>query len=337
MSKHIITEFLGDGIGTELAKAVHTLAEALPVQLEFRQVDLSLENRRARGAPLFEEAYRSIRETRFALKYPTATVEESPNAILRRKCNFSVIHRPVYSIPGVKRNFVPDIDVDIVRVATGGTYEDPGRLIGDSGAVSVRIVEREPVKQAAVFAFEMGRRLRKSVTSSSKYTIQRVTDGLFEQIVADVHAGFPDVTHRKELFDATLANIITKPHTFQIILLPNEYGDFLSDLACALAGSMGIGASGSYSFNAYYGIELGMFDPSHGTAPDIAGQIKANPTAMFLAVSQMLATMGETAAATLLKDAVLGLLKEGVSTPDLGGKAGTTEFTDEVCKRVRGK
>lgn len=335
MPKHQITEFLGDGIGVELCAAVHKLAEALPVALEFRPVDLSLPNRQDRGPAVYQEAYKAIRETRFALKYPTITADESPNAVLRRLCRFSVIHRPVTSIPGVPRNFKPEIDVDIVRVATGGTYEDPGRVIGSSGAVSVRITEREPCEQAAVFAFEMGRRQRKSVTSSSKYTIQRATDGLFEDIVKEVHNRFPDVPHRKELFDATLAKLVMKPTDFQIVLLPNEYGDFLSDLACALAGSLGIGASGSYSFTPYYGVDLGMFDPTHGTAPDIAGKNKANPTAMFLAVSQMLLMMGEAAAGNAVKDAVLSLLGRGVLTPDLGGTCSTTEFTEEACKLIR--
>jgi len=336
MAKHQITELLGDGIGVELRNAVHTLAEALPITIEFRPVDLSLENRKARGSPLYQEAFRTLRETRFALKYPTITADESPNAVLRRLCKFSVIHRPVYSLPGVPRNFTPEIDVEIVRVATGGTYEDGGRMIGDSGAVSMRIVEREPVSQAAVYALELGRRTRKSVTTSSKYTIQRATDGLFETIVEEIHnKAYPDVPHKKELFDALLAKIIMKPKEFQIILLPNEYGDFLSDMACGLAGSLGLGASGSYSFTPYYGIDLAMFDPTHGTAPDIAGQNKANPTAMFLALSQLLTTVGEAAAGAMIKDNVLKLLAEGFLTGDLGGKCSTTEFTNEMASRIR--
>jgi isocitrate dehydrogenase (NAD+) len=335
MPKQRITEFLGDGVGEELSKAVHRLVEVLPVSVEFVPVDLSLHNRQTRGAPLFQEAYKAIRETRFALKYPTITADESPNAVLRRMCKFSVIHRPVYTIPGVPRNFKPELDVDIVRVATGGTYEDPGRMIGDSGAVSVRITEREPVVQAAVFAFELGRKHRKSVTSSSKYTIQRATDGLFEQIVEEIHTkAYADVKHKKELFDALLAKLIMKPADFEIMVLPNEYGDFLSDLACGLAGSLGLGASGSYSFTQYYGVDLAMFDPTHGTAPDIAGKNKVNPTAMFLALGQLLSTVGESAGAHI-RDQTIKMLGDGVLTGDLGGKASTTEFTEELCKRLK--
>lgn len=335
MPKQRITELLGDGIGDELATAVHRLAAVLPVQIEFVPVDLSLANRQTRGQPLFVEAYKSIRETRFALKYPTITADESPNAVLRRMCKFSVIHRPVHTIAGVPRNFKPELDLDIVRVATGGTYDDPGRMIGDSGAVSIRIVERDPVMQAAVFALELGRRQKKSVTSSSKYTIQRATDGLFERLVEEIHAkAYPDVVHKKELFDALLAKVIMKPADFEIVLLPNEYGDFFSDLACGLAGSLGLGASGSYSFTQYYGVDLAMFDPTHGTAPDIAGKNKANPTAMFLALAQLLSTVGESAGA-VIRAQTIKMPADGVLTADLGGKVSTTEFTEELCKRVK--
>ncbi len=138
-----VTELLGDGIGPELSRAVHRLAEALPVRLDFVPVDFSLENRRARGRAIYDEAIESITPPGSALKHPTTTAEESPNAILRRRLDLSVIHRPVYTIPGVPTNFRRELDLDIVRIATGGTYDDPGRMIGEDGAVSLRIVERQ--------------------------------------------------------------------------------------------------------------------------------------------------------------------------------------------------
>src|SRR5918998_6715262 len=138
-----VTELSGDGIGPELSRAVHTLAEALPVRLEFLEVDLTLANRRARGQKIYDEAVEAITPTRVALKHPTATAEESPNAILRRRLDLAVIHRPVYTIPGVPTNFRRELDLDIVRIATGGTYDDPGRAIGPGGAVSLPIVERQ--------------------------------------------------------------------------------------------------------------------------------------------------------------------------------------------------
>ena len=151
-----VTELLGDGIGPELSRAIHELAEALPIHLEFRPVDFSLENRRARGAAVYDEAVEAIAATSVALKHPTITAEESPNAILRRRLDLSVIHRPVYTIPGVPTNFRCALDLDIVRIATGGTYDDPGRAIGEDGAVSLRIVERRPVPRGGeLLAFSL--------------------------------------------------------------------------------------------------------------------------------------------------------------------------------------
>jgi isocitrate dehydrogenase (NAD+) len=333
--RYSVTELLGDGIGVELSQAIHTMAQALPINLDFIQVDLSLENRRREGPQVYDRAYKAITETRFALKYPTMTEEESPNVVLRKLCNFSAIHRPVMTLPGVKSNFTKKLDLDIVRVATGGTYEDPGRLIGSDVAVSLRIVERPTTQAAAVFAFELAKKTHKSVTSASKYTIQRATDGLFEDIVARMEKQYPGVPHKKELFDALLAKIIMHPEDFQVILVLNEYGDFLSDMACGLVGSMGIGASGSYAFDEKGYITLGMFDPAGGTAPDIAGKNKANPTAMFLAFSQLLFQLGEATLATLIRESTLSLLEKGNTTPDLGGQLGTMEFTQEVIVEIK--
>src|SRR5262245_61716434 len=211
-----VTELLGDGIGPELSRAIHTLAEALPVRLDFRAVDFSLEYRRAHRNTVYDEAVEAITATGVALKYPTVTAEESPNAVLRRRLDLSVIHRPVMTIPGVPTNFRCELDLDIVRVATGGTYDDPGRRIGEDSAVSLRIVERKPVAEAARYAFNLARRTGKRVTSASKYTIQQATDGLFERIVSEVAQQFPEVAHDTVLFDALLGKVIMAPEKFQI-------------------------------------------------------------------------------------------------------------------------
>ncbi len=329
-----VTELLGDGIGAELSRAVHRLADALPVQLEFLEVDLRLENRREKGKKLYDETVEKITATRVALKHPTATAEESPNAVLRRRLDLSVIHRPVYTIPGVPSNFRRELDLDIVRIATGGTYDDPGRMIGDDGAVSLRIVERRPVREAARYAFNLARKTGKRVTSSSKYTIQKATDGLFEQVAAEVARQFPEVPHSVELFDAMLGKVIMAPEKFQIVLVLNEYGDFLSDMACGLAGSLGIGASANLAFDHSAVVRVALFDAAHGTAPDIAGKNLANPTAIFLALSLLLYQLGEIAVGQAVKNATLDLLREGVRTPDLGGKESTDSFSDAVAVEV---
>jgi isocitrate dehydrogenase (NAD+) len=329
-----VTELLGDGIGPELSRAVHHLALALPVHLEFLPVDFSLESRRARGKKVYDEAVERITATRVALKHPTTTAEESPNAILRRRLELSVIHRPVYTIPAVPTNFRRELDVDIVRIATGGTYDDPGRMIGLDGAVSLRIVERGPVREAARYAFNLARKTGKRVTSASKYTIQKATDGLFEQVAQEVAGQFPEVPHSVELFDALLGKIIMSPEKFQIVLVLNEYGDFLSDMACGLAGSLGIGASANLGFDPAAVVRVALFDAAHGTAPDIAGKNVANPTAIFLALSLLLYQLGEIAIGQAVKNATLDLLRQGVRTGDLGGKETTESFTAAVAASV---
>jgi isocitrate dehydrogenase (NAD+) len=330
-----VTELLGDGIGAELAQAVHTLADSLPVELLFDPIDLTLENRRANRATIYDDAVRSIEANRLALKYPTVTAEESPNQVLRKRLDLSVIHRPVTTIPGVPNNFKKEIDLDIVRIATGGTYDDPGRMIGRDGAVSLRIVERKPVEEAARYTFTLARKTAKSVTSSSKYTIQRATDGLFEDVTRQVAAQFPEVPHKVELFDALLAKVIMNPEKFQFVLVLNEYGDFLSDMAGGLAGSLGIGASANLAFDPDGLVRVALFDAAHGTAPDIAGQNKANPTAIFLALTLLLYQVGEVAVATALKGATLDLLRDGIRTGDLGGKESTSSFTAAVAAEVK--
>ncbi len=329
-----VTELLGDGIGWELSNAVHRLAEALPIRLDFEAVDLTLENRRARGKAVYDEAVASVVANKVALKYPTITAEESPNAVLRRRLDLSVIHRPVTTIPGVPTNFRRELDLDIVRIATGGTYDDPGRMIGEDGAVSLRIVERRPVREAARYAFTLARKTGKRVTSASKYTVQKATDGLFQAVAQEVAVQFPEVPHGTELFDALLGKVIMAPEKFQIVLVLNEYGDFLSDMACGLAGSLGIGASANLGFDASGVVRVALFDAAHGTAPDIAGKNLANPTAIFLALVLLLYQIGEIAVAQAVKNATLDLLRRGVRTGDLGGTESTDSFTAAVASEV---
>ncbi len=334
MPELVIAELLGDGIGPELRASVHRVAEAMPLEIRFVPVDLGLPNRERRGMPLFEEAEATLRRLRLALKYPTVTATQSPNAILRRRLGLSVIHRPAISIPGISSNFKENVALHVVRVATGGTYEDPGRLVGSDAAVSLRIVERRPCREAAIFAFEYARKKRLSVTSSSKHTIQRTTDGLFEAVVREVSRDYPEVPLRSELFDALLAKIILQPHDYDIVLCLNEYGDFLSDMACGLVGSVGTGASGNYSFTAEGKIDVALFDPAGGTAPDIAGQDRCNPTAALLAFGMLLDHADHYPLGHALRLSILDSIAQGKTTGDLGGTLSTSEFTERTVEHI---
>lgn len=335
-----LAEFLGDGISAELSEAVHYVASKLPMAVKFHPVDMSVERRRTDAEGSYTEAEKAIREYGVAIKYPTITEMESPNKVLRERFDFSVIHRPVASIPGVKTRFDGTVDLHIVRIAVGGTYEDAGRRIGSEAAVSVRVIERRPSFQASKFAFELAQKLDCGVISASKYTIQRATDGLFEEVAEDVAKEYPEVPHQAELFDALLAKLIMNPEAYKVVVTPNEYGDFLSDAACGMIGSIGLGASASYSFDDDGKVTLAMFDPAGGTAPDIAGKGLCNPSAALWAFGMLLQHQGYRALGAALNDAVRDAIGAGQTTGDLGGSLGTMEFTEVVCdafaKRLTG-
>ena len=329
-----VTELLGDGIGPELSRAIHRLADALPIRLDFVQVDFRLENRRARGKAIYDEAVETITATRVALKHPTTTAEESPNAILRRRLDLSVIHRPVYTIPGVPTNFRRELDLDIVRIATGGTYDDPGRMIGEDGAVSLRIVERRPVREAARYAFNLARKTGKQVTSSSKYTIQKATDGLFEQVDPGGRRPVP----RGAALGRALRRAPGQGHhgarevsdragLERVRRFPLGHGLRPGRLA-------GHRCQRQPGFDPAAVVRVALFDAAHGTAPDIAGKNLANPTAIFLALSLLLYQLGEIAIGQAVKNATLDLLRQGVRTRDLGGQESTDSFTEAVAAEV---
>jgi isocitrate/isopropylmalate dehydrogenase len=189
------------------------------------------------------------------------------------------------------------------------------------------------VEHAAHFAFRLAQDHRRSVTSASKYTIQRAADGLFEECVAEVAKEYRNVEHRQQLFDALLASLIMNPERYDVIVTPNEYGDFLSDAAYGLVGSIGVGASAAYAFTASHQPSVGVFDPGGGTAPDIAGKGVANPVGALEAYSYLLDHIGEYQKARALRDAIYDAIVAGERTRDLGGSLDTRDFTAQVIKR----
>ena len=329
-----VAEFHGDGISAELSQSVHTVAAVLPLDVRFHAVDLTLESRRKDANGCYDAAMAAMKQHGLALKHPTVTEKESPNKVLRERCDFSVIHRPVATLPGVKTRHDGKVDLHVIRVATGGTYDDPGRRIGADVAVSMRVIERRPSREAALYAFRLAQGLGASVCSTSKYTIQRATDGLFEEVVAGVAKQFPGVPHHAELFDSLLYKLILKPENYRVIVTPNEYGDFLSDAACGLIGSLGLGASANFGFDDAGNVRYAMFDPAGGTAPDIAGKGICNPSASILAFAMLLSHAGRRDLGDAVDAAVRGAIAAGESTRDLGGPLDTKGFTAAVCRRL---
>jgi isocitrate/isopropylmalate dehydrogenase len=330
-----VAELNGDGIAAELRDAIHAINEALGLPVSFRPIDWSLDRREASTAAL-DEGIEATRALGAAMKYPTVTQTISPNQVMRDGLGLSVIHRPCRSYPGVSGNYTGNIDLHVVRVATGGTYEDAGMKIGYHSAVSIRIMERTPVEHAAHFAFRLAERHRHSVVSTSKYTIQRAADGLFEDVVADVAKEYRNTTHQRELFDSLLAKLILKPERFDVIVTPNEYGDFLSDMVYGLIGSIGLGASASYAFTPSHQAEIGIFDPAGGTAPDIAGKGIANPSGSIEAFAYLLEYCGHFETGRRLVNAVHDCIANNEKTGDLGGKLNTMEYTNAVIARTLG-
>jgi isocitrate dehydrogenase (NAD+) len=330
-----VAELNGDGIAVELREAVHRLNDAVGTPVTFHPIDWTVERREASTAAL-DEGIEAARELGAAMKYPTVTESLSPNQVLRDRLGLAVIHRPARSYPGVSKNYTGTIDLHVVRVATGGTYEDAGHRIGFHSAVSIRIMERTPVEHAAHFAFRLAERHRRRLVSSSKYTIQRAADGLFEEVVEEVAKEYRNVQHSRELFDALLAKIIISPGNYDVIVTPNEYGDFLSDAVYGLIGSVGLGASASYAFTPSHQPSIGIFDPAGGTAPDIAGKGIANPSGAIEAYAYLVEFCGEFELARRIIDAVHDCIAEGERTADLGGSLNTLEFTEAVIRRVDG-
>jgi isocitrate dehydrogenase (NAD+) len=189
-----------------------------------------------------------------------------------------------------------------------------------------------PCRQAAQFAFQLAGKRGRTVISSSKYTIQAATDGLFEEAVSEVARQYSFIKHQRILFDALLAKLIMQPESVQVVVCPNEYGDFLSDCAAGLVGSLGLADSANYAYDENGRITMAMFDPAGGTAPDIAGKNLANPTAAIFALSTMLIYLGEVEIGTNLKNAVLQCLGENKRTKDLGGTLSTDAYTAAVAE-----
>ncbi len=328
-----IAELNGDGIAAELRDAIHALNDALGNPVSFRPVDWTLE-RRGKDEAAHHEGIELSLALGAAMKYPTVTKVVSPNQVLRDRLGLAVIHRPARTYPGVSKNYTGAIDLHIVRVATGGTYEDAGHRIGYHSAVSIRIMERTPVEHAAHFAFRLAERHRHDVVSTSKYTIQRAADGLFEDVVAEVSQEYRNTHHSRELFDSLLAKLIMKPDRFDVIVTPNEYGDFLSDMVYGLIGSIGLGASASYAFTPSHQASIGIFDPAGGTAPDIAGKGIANPSGAIEAYGYLLEFCGNFDMSRRLVEAVRECIGAGEKTGDLGGPLDTMQFTRAVIARA---
>jgi isocitrate dehydrogenase (NAD+) len=330
--KHIVTLLPGEGIGPEVAAATQRVLDASGVKIEWEILAARAENtdKKTIGAEVLNAAaIESVRRNRVALKGPMATAiaggARSVNVALRKSLDLYANLRPVKNLPGVKSHF-DGVDVVIVRENTEDLYSGLEHEVVPGVVESLKIITEKASTRIAKFAFEYARKMgRKKIHAIHKANIMKLSDGLFLHSVRAVAEKYKDIEYKELIVDNACMQIVINPDQFDVLLLPNLYGDVMSDLAAGLVGGLGVVPSGNI------GIEAAIFEAVHGTAPDIAGKGLANPTALLMSSILMLNHMGEQSAAERIEKALIKVYKEGKHvTKDVGGKAGTQEFTDAV-------
>jgi len=339
----------GDETGQELLEeALRVLApEVIGLELEFPRFDLSLGLRRATKNAVVHEAARAIREHGLGLKAATITPERrddvgSPNRILREEIGGRVIVRTGRRIPGVIPIGGVHAPISIVRMAVGDAYGAQEWREGegdDEVAFRTERIERRICRAVAEFSFRHAEQAGAKVFGGPKYTVSPTYEGLLKEEMDAAAERHPDVPYEPQLIDATFALLVASAGDPLVIPALNRDGDILSDLVLPLFGSIAGSESLLVAFDEQYETRALMAEAAHGTAPSLLGKNVANPMAMILAAAALLASGGEAEqqAGRAIREACLEAVAQGVRTADLGGDAGTTEFTDEVIRRVRSK
>ncbi len=326
---HSVTLIYGDGSGPEVVSAAKKVVDATGVAINWQVAEAGAAMIEKYGTPLPEETKASIRKTGVALKGPIATPIgtgfRSVNVEMRKTFDLYANMRPVKTYAGVDGRF-SDIDLVVVRENTEDLYAGIERMVDENTAESIKLFTRKGCERITRFAFDYAvREGRKKVTCVHKANIMKCTDGMFLDIAREIAKEYPTIEFDDSIVDAMCMRLVMFPEKYDVLLCPNLYGDIVSDLCAGLVGGLGMGPS------ANIGVDGAIFEPIHGSAPDIAGQNKINPTACILSASLMLAHLGEADAAAKVEQAVAKVLLEGkVRTQDLGGTATTDEFADAV-------
>jgi isocitrate dehydrogenase (NAD+) len=349
MDDRTIVVLEGDQTGQELLEEALRVLEpdVIGLELNFPRFDLSLENRRATGNEVVHEAARAIREHGLGLKAATITPETrddvgSPNRILREEIGGQVIVRTGRRIPGVVPFGGVHAPISVVRMAVGDAYgakewrEGEGE---DEIALRTERIERRICRAVAEYAFRLAERTGARVFGGPKYTVSPTYEGMLKEEMDAAAARHPDVPYEPQLIDATFALLIRAVGDPLVIPSLNRDGDILSDLVLPLFGSIAGSESLLIAFaDDYLPVAL-MAEAAHGTAPALEGKNVANPMAMILAAAALLTHGDEAAqlAARAVREAALEAVSQGIKTADLGGHAGTTDFTDDVIRRTKSK
>jgi isocitrate dehydrogenase (NAD+) len=326
----------GDGIGPELADATVGVLEATGIGFDWDVQSAGEATLASEGTPLPDRVVASIRRTGVALKGPITTPIgtgfRSVNVALRQILELYANLRPARSMVGVKSRYT-DVDLVIVRENTEDLYAGIEHRVGPDAAESIKIITRGASQRIARYAFEYAlRNGRRKVTAVHKANIMKLSDGLFLESCQQIAAEYEGrIAFEDRIVDNMCMQLVQKPELYDVLVLPNLYGDIVSDLAAGLVGGLGVAPG------ANIGEKAAVFEAVHGSAPKYAGQNKANPTALILSAGLMLRHLGETAAADRVETAVREVIAEGrMTTYDLGGSAGTREFGAAVAQRVRG-
>jgi isocitrate dehydrogenase (NAD+) len=330
---HSLTLIPGDGIGPEVTTAVVRILDAAGVSIDWDRQDAGVIAFKKTGQTLPGELLDSIRRTRVALKGPCATpIGEgftSVNVGLRKALDLYANLRPVSNLPGVPSRF-QNVDLVIVRENTEDLYAGLEHVIIPGVVAGLKVITTAASTRIAEFAFQHAlREGRRSVTAIHKANIMKLSDGLFLDSTRAVSRLYPQIPYDEKIVDAACMHLVMRPEQFDVLVLPNLYGDIVSDLCAGLVGGLGVVPG------ANLGTDTAVFEAVHGSAPDIADQNVANPTALLLSAVLMLRHLGETDAAVRIKAALDRVLSAGeVRTRDLGGTASTTEFTHALCRAL---
>ncbi len=328
----LVTLIRGDGIGPEVADAVLSILSAARAPLAFEEVLVGREAERTEGDPLPERALASIRKTRVALKAPVATPIgkgfQSVNVRLRQTLGLYANLRPVKNVPTVESRF-SDVDLVVVRENTEDLYSGLEHTVVPGVVESLKIITEAASTRIARYAFEYARKNgRRRVTAVHKANIMKLSDGLFLDCFRRVAEDYPEVAADDRIVDALCMRLVMSPESFDMLLLENLYGDIVSDLAAGLVGGLGLVPG------ANLGEDAAIFEAVHGTAPDIAGTDRANPTALLMSAILMLRHLDLPEIGDRVERALLATFRAGIKTPDIGGTAGTKAFAAGVAERI---
>jgi len=339
---HCVTLIPGDGIGPEVTRSARDIVAATGIDLRWEVVEAGMRAGNEGGHPLPPAVFESIARNKIAVKGPTQTpfgdaypvqvgeqIYPSVAIALRKELKLFVNVRPARNYPGIKSRF-ENVDIMIFRENSEDLYIGRERMIDADTAEAVKIITRGASERVTRFAFDyMQRTGRKKLTAVHKANVLKLTDGLFLKSAEKVAKEYPAFAFDSRVIDALSMELVIKPETFDSLVLPNLYGDIISDLAAGLVGGLGVAPG------ANIGTDCAMFEAVHGSAPDIAGQDLANPMAMILSVVMMLRYIGEGAAADRIDAALAAVLRDGRQvTRDLGGETGTRGMTRAIIEQL---